>query len=150
MRLTMLATLVSIFSISAVAQNFDPEPSPVQDKLENALKRYGTIERVYLADKAEKTFEAKPGKEYFTWVVFKKSSTSVRRMMIIQQGPNGEKLKIHYPKFNQAIRDPENQAFFISFVTPEDTNSTTVQYRVDASPDATIYIYEGTRGFKRD
>jgi hypothetical protein len=33
---------------------------------------------------------------------------------------------------------------------PEDTESPVVKYKIDASPEATIYIYEGTPGFKRD
>jgi hypothetical protein len=149
-KLTFATALLFLFALPSFSQNFDPEPSAVQDKLENALKRYGTIERVYLNDNEKKTFEAKPGKEYYAWVVYKKSSTVVRRMMIIQLGSQGEKVKINYPKFNQAITDADNQAFFISVVAPEDTNTPTVLYRVDASPESTVYIYEATRGFKRD
>lgn len=149
-KLTFATVLLFLFVTSSFSQNFDPEPSAVQEKLENALKRYGTIERVYLNDKVKKTFEAKPGKEYYAWVVYKKTSTVVRRMMIIQLGSQGEKVKINYPKFNQAFTDAENQAFFITVTAPEDTNSTVVLYKVDANPEATVYIYEGTRGFKRD
>lgn len=142
--------LLAIFALPAFSQNFEPATSAVQDKLENALKKYGTIERVVLTDMQKKTFETKPGKEYFVWVVYKKSSTAVRRQMIIQLGSQGEKIKIHYPKFSQAISDDKNQAFFITFKVPEDTGMPTVMYRVDASAESTIYIYEGTRGFKRD
>jgi hypothetical protein len=149
-KLTFASVILFLFAIPAFSQNFDPGPSAVQEKLENALKRYGTIERVYLNDKVKKTFEAKPGKEYYAWVVFKNSSTVVRRMMIIQLGPQGEKIKINYPKFNQAFSDAENQAFFIQVNAPEDTNTPTVLYKVDASPESTVYIYEATRGFKRD
>jgi hypothetical protein len=149
-KLTFVTAILFVFAIPAFSQNFEPAPSALQEKLENALKRYGTIERVYLTDKQNKTIEAKPGKEYFTWVVYKKSSDAVRRQMFIQLGPQGEKLKINYPKFNQAISDAENQAFFITMIVPEDTGRPTVTYKVDASPDATIYIYESTRGFKRD
>jgi hypothetical protein len=148
MRLLSLATILTVFSFAAQAQNFDPQPSPIQDKLENALKRYGTIQRVELSDKQTKTFEGKSGQEYFAWVLYKKSSTAVRRMMIIQLGEQGEKVKIHYPKFNQAITDVENQAFVISFVAPEDVAG--LLYRIDASPEATVYLYAVTRGFKRD
>jgi hypothetical protein len=148
MRLLFLATILTIVSIAAQAQNFDPQPSPVQNKLENALKRYGTIERVLLNDNENKTFAGKPGQEYFAWVLYKKSSTGVRRMMIIQLGEQGEKVKIHYPKFNQAITDEENQAFVISFVAPQDVAG--LLYKVDASPEATVYLYAVTRGFKRD
>jgi hypothetical protein len=150
MRLFSLATAILIFSITANAQNFDPAPSPLKDKLENALKRYGTIEQVPISDRTKKTYECKPGKEYFVWVVYEKSSTAVRRMMVIQLGDKGEKLKIHYPKFNQAITDANNQAFFITFTVPEDTGKPTVPYKMDASPESTVYFYEGTRGFKRD
>jgi hypothetical protein len=149
-KLTFATVTLFLFAFSAQSQNFEPAPSPLQDKLEHALKRYGTIERVYLTDTQGKTFEAKPGKEYFSWVVYKKSSTAVRRQMIVQLGEQGEKLKIHYPKFTQAISDAENQAFFITMIVPEDTGTPTVTYKVDASPEATIYIYEATRGFKRD
>ena len=69
-------------------------------------------------------------------------------MMIIQQGSVGEKLKIHYPRFNQAINDVNKQAFAINFVAPE--GEAPLTYRVDASPESTVYIYELTRGFKRD
>jgi hypothetical protein len=148
MRLLSLATILTVFSFAAGAQNFDPQPSPVQDKLENALKRYGTIERVSLNDSNKKTFDGKSGQEYFAWVLFKKSSSVVRRMMIIQLGEQGEKVKIHYPKFNQAITDEENQAFVISFVAPTDVAG--LLYKVDASPEATVYLYAVTRGFKRD
>jgi hypothetical protein len=148
MRLLSLATAFLLFSVAVNAQNFDPAPSPLKDKLENALKRYGTIEQIKLSDTQKKTFTAKPGKEYFSWVVFSKSSTVVRRMMIIEQGPKGEKVKIHYPKFTQAITDADNQAFVITFVAPE--GELPLTYRVDASTEATVYLYEVTRGFKRD
>ncbi|MCU0389347.1 MAG: hypothetical protein MUE71_12140 [Chitinophagaceae bacterium] len=148
MRLLSLAITIFVFSIAVNAQNFEPAPSPLKDKLENALKRYGTIEQIKLSDPDKKTFTGKPGKEYFSWVVYSKTSTAVRRMMIIEQGPQGEKIKIHYPRFNQAITDADNQAFAISFVAPEGDSPLT--YRVDASPEATVYLYEITRGFKRD
>ncbi len=148
-KLTFATFFLALFAVPAFCQNFDPPPSPVQDKLEKVLKRYGTIERVSLFDKAKKTFETKPGKEYFTWVVYKKNSTAVRRMMVIQLGQQGEKVKIHYPKFNQGISDDQYQAFFITWTVPDD-GTPIVQYRVDASPEASVYIYEGVRGFKRD
>ncbi len=149
-KLHVATALLLLFSATAFSQNFEPQPSAVQEKLENALKRYGTIERIYLSDAKQKSFEAKPGKEYFSWIVFKKNSDVVRRMMFIQLGAQGEKVKIHYPKFNQAISDADNQAFLITFVVPEDTGSPVVKYKVDASAEATVYIYEATRGFKRD
>jgi hypothetical protein len=149
-KLTFATVALILFALPAFSQNFEPAPSTLQTKLENALKRSGTIERVYLTDKENKTFEAKPGKEYFAWVVYKKSSDAVRRMMFIQLGSQGEKVKIHYPKFNQAISDADNQAFFITFTVPTDTGYPSVMYKVDASVESTIYIYEGTRGFKRD
>lgn len=149
-KLTFVTAILFVFALQASSQNFEPAPSVVQDKLEAYLKRYGTLERIMLTDMKQKTFEAKPGKEYFTWFVFKKSDQTVRRMMMIQMGENGEKIKIHYPKFNQALTDEDNQAFIITFKVPEDTGRTVVTYRVDASPESTVYIYEGTRGFKRD
>ena len=148
MRLLSLTTILMVFSVLVNAQNFEPAPGPLKDKLENVLKRYGTIQQVFLSNPQRKIFEGKPGKEYFVWVVYDKSSTAVRRMMIIQQGPKGEKIKIHYPKFNQAISDEKNQAFVITYVAPE--GDSPITYRVDASPEATIYLYEVTRGFKRD
>ncbi len=148
MRLLFLATILTVVTLAAGAQNFDPQPSPVQNKLENALKRFGTITKIELSDKQNKTFEGKPGQEYFAWVLYKKSSTAVRRMMIIQLGEKNEKVKIHYPKFNQAITDEENQAFAISFIAPTDVSS--LLYKIDASPESTIYLYEVIRGFKRD
>jgi len=148
MRLISLATGFLLLSLTAHSQNFEPTPGPLKDKLENALKRYGTIEQIFPDNPAKKTFTGKPGKEYFAWVVYDRESTAVRRMMIIQQGPGGEKVKIHYPRFNQAINDANNQAFAISFIAPEE--SSPLVYRVDASPESTVYLYEITRGFKRD
>lgn len=148
MRLLSLATGILLLSLTAHSQNFEPASGPLKDKLENALKRYGTIQPVYLDDAQKKTFTGKAGKEYFAWVVYSKESTAVRRMMIIQQGPGGEKEKIHYPRFNQAINDTQNQAFAISFIAPE--SSIPLTYRVDASPESTVYLYELIRGFKRD
>ena len=149
-KLTFVTAVLFLFAIPAISQNFEPAPSVPQDKLEAFLKRYGTLERVTISDMQKKTFEAKAGKEYFTWFVFKKSDKSVRRMMIIQEGENGEKLKIHYPKFTQAISDEDHQAFIIIFKVPEDTGKAFVTYRVDASSQSNVYIYEGTRGIKRD
>lgn len=149
-KLTFATVLLCLFIIPAFSQIFNPSPNPVQEKLENFLKRYGTLERVYLMDEANKTFEAKPGKEYFGWFVFDKKNEAVRRMMMIQLGNGDEKVKIHYPKSSQAITDANNQAFGIGFIVPEDTGNSTVVYKVDASVEATVYIYEVTRGFKRD
>jgi hypothetical protein len=148
MRLIIVCFTLVFSSAIGKAQNFEPVRDDLQDKMEKSIQRFGTIQRVFLDDKEKKTFIGQPGKEYFGWFVYDKSSTAVRRMMIIQQGNQGEKVKIHYPKFNQAVRDIEKQGFAINFVAPEITGPIT--YRVDASPEASVYLYEVTRGFKRD
>ena len=150
MRSFTVAALLTLCSLSAIAQTFHPDPNPVQDRIEKFLKRYGTIERVYLADEQKKIFEAKPGKEYFAWVTFESRFKGVRRMMLVQQGVQGEKVKIHYTRFNQAISDGYTQAYVITLIAPGEAAESTLPYRVDASKEATIYIYELTRGFKRD
>ena len=148
MRFIITCVTLAFFSTIAKAQNFEPTNDKVQQKIENSISRFGTIQRVFLNDKEKKTFIGQPGKEYFGWFVYDKNSIAVRRMMIIQQGDQGEKLKIHYPVFNQAVSDINKQGFAISFVAPQTAGPIT--YRIDASPEATVYLYELIRGFKRD
>jgi hypothetical protein len=149
MRFIIICLTLAFFSTIAKAQNFEPARDKVQDKIEKSLSRFGTIQRVFLDDKEKKTFIGQPGKEYIGWFVYDKNSAAVRRMMIIQQGTQGEKVKIHYPKFNQAVSDIDKQGFAINFIAPSDVTGP-ITYRVDASPEATVYLYEVTRGFKRD
>jgi hypothetical protein len=149
--LRFIFAICSLFFILTVsAQNFEPAPSTSQDKLENFLKKYGSIKRIYLADAAQKTFEGKPGIEYFAWFVFDAQNKATRRMMIIQLGDKGEKVKIHYQKTSSALTDGVKQAFGIGFIAPTEISKGVITYKVDASPEASVYIYEVTRGVKRD
>lgn len=148
MRFIITAFVIVLFANVLNAQNFEPQPSTSQEKIEKSLNRLGSFERVYLTDTNNKIFEAKPGAEYIGWFVFDRNSTATRRMMIIQLGTQGEKVKIHYPKFNQAIKDLENQGFVINFIAPDAQGI--IKYRVDASPECSVYLYQLTRGVKRD
>jgi hypothetical protein len=142
----ILTTITCLLFISSLgfAQNFEPVQDEFYFKIEKTLKNLGTIERVYLSDKEAKTFEAQPGKEYWAGFAYKISNTTTRRMMLIELGPQGEKVGIKYPKYTKGIPDGENQIFGINFVAPNNDGKTII-YKVDANPESTVYIYKITR-----
>lgn len=144
MRILTTITCLLLISSLGFSQNFEPAQDEFYLKIEKTLKNLGTIERVYLSNKEAMTFEAQPGKEYWAGFAYKINNTTTRRMMLIELGPQGEKVAIRYPKFIKAIPDGENQIFGINFLTPNNDGKTVI-YKVDANPESTVYIYKITR-----
>lgn len=141
MRILTTITCLLLVSSMGFSQNFEPAQDEFYFKIEKTLKNLGTIEKVYLSDTKAKTFEAQPGQEYWAGFAYKISDKSTRRMMLIELGPQGEKVGIKYPKFTKGIPDGENQIFGINFIAPN-IDGKPVIYKVDANPQSTVYIYK--------
>jgi hypothetical protein len=144
MRNITIFTLLLFISSLGFSQNFEPAQSELQYKIEKSLKNFGAIERVFITDTINKTFEARPGQEYWAGFAYNTNDKSTRRMMLVELGAKGEKVSIQYPKYTKPITDGEIQVFGINITSPNNDGKTVI-YRIDASPQSTVYLYKITR-----
>ncbi|HSC53698.1 MAG TPA: hypothetical protein VLC98_08765 [Phnomibacter sp.] len=145
MKKFIVLTLVSCMATAfAIAQQYEPAPSPLQTKLENYIGRYGTPERVYLNDVKKETFDAIGGEMYTVVFVYNINTKSKRRMMVYELGPNGQKINPKYPNYSKSIRPGDNAQLFNIRLNPT-TNTT---YKIDPDTAATVYIYKLIPGVK--
>jgi hypothetical protein len=132
---------------SLLAQNFEPAPGPVEDKIKLLIKRYGTAERIYLNDTQRRTFDARGGSIYVVGFVYTPDSKGTRRMMVYEMGPNNEKKNLKYPDYSKGYRGALGQLFSVRLL-PEGDDNTITTYKIDADDEAQVYIFKVIPGVK--
>jgi|GEM_PF-4491085 hypothetical protein len=149
MKLIATAALCLLWALTGVeAQNFEPAPGMVQTKIEKLIARYGTPERIYLNDMAQKTFEAQGGMPYLVVFSYNSNSNAKRRMMVYEIGTGGEKKNPKYPNSSKAWQlTPSMHAFSVR-LNPEGDLSTKTIYKIDTDASAEVYIYRLIQGVK--
>lgn len=140
-----ISLLLTANSLSA--QNFEPEPGMVDDKIKALINRYGKSERIYLNDTKRETFDARGGAVYIVAFTYAPDAKGTRRMMVYEMGPNNEKKNIKYPDFSKAYRGAKGQLFYVR-LDPEGDENTITTYRIDADAESSVYIYKATPGVK--
>jgi hypothetical protein len=149
MKLTATALLCLLWALPGIkAQNFEPAPGMVQTKIEKLIARYGTPERVYLTDVAQKTFEAQGGLPHIVVFSYNSNSTAKRRMMVYEIGSGGEKKNPKYPNSSKAWQlTPSMHAFSVR-LDPQGDQATKTTYKIDTDATAEVYIYRLIQGVK--
>lgn len=132
---------------SLLAQNFEPGPGIVDDKIKALINRYGKSERIYLNDTKRETFDARGGAIYIVAFTYASDAKGTRRMMVHEIGPNNEKKNIKYPDFSKAYRGPKGQLFYVR-LDPEGDENTITTYKIDTDESASVYIYKATPGVR--
>lgn len=132
---------------SLLAQNFEPAPGPVEDKIKLLIKRYGSAERIYLNDTQRQTFDARGGSIYVIGFVYTPESKGTRRMMVYEMGPNNEKKNLKYPDYSKGYRGALGQLFSVKLL-PEGDENTITTYKIDADDEAQVYIFKVIPGVK--
>jgi hypothetical protein len=146
-QLLVMAIAICLTSL-AKAQQFEPAPSAVQSKLEQSMKRFGTVERMYLTDAKAQTIDLKDGGEYVIGFAYDINTKTTRRMLVYEVGPKGEKINLQYPSYSKGYRGVPGIQFFHVFVTPKGDGNTVHKYKIDADDAATVYIYKLIPGVK--
>jgi hypothetical protein len=132
---------------SLLAQNFEPGPGVVDDKIKALINRYGKSERIYLNDTKRETFDARGGSIYIVAFTYTPEATGTRRMMVYEVGANNEKKNIKYPDFSKAYRGAKGQLFYVR-LDPEGDENTITTYKIDTDAGASVYIYKAMPGVK--
>ena len=136
-QLLVMAMAISLANLCH-AQQFEPAPSPVQSKLEQSMKRFGNVERMYLTNVKAQTVDLRGGGQYVIGFAYDINTPTTRRMMVFEIGPNGEKMNLQYPSYSKGYRGVPGIQFFHVFVTPKADG----KFKIDADDAATVYIYK--------